>query len=191
MIATIGVLGAGQMGNGIAHVFAQHGYRVVVFDIVAAQLENALKTIRQNLERQVKKGTIPGPLVGETLERITTTRDMADLAGVDFAVEAVTEHEPLKLDIFRELDGVAKDGVVLASNTSSIPITKIASVTKRPDKVIGMHFMNPVPVMKLVEVIRGHATSDETFALAGELVAKLEKRWPSRRITPVSSSTGY
>ncbi len=175
MIATIGVLGAGQMGNGIAHVFAQHGYRVVVFDIVAAQLENALKTIRQNLERQVKKGTIPGPLVGETLERITTTRDMADLAGVDFAVEAVTEHEPLKLNIFRELDGVAKDGVVLASNTSSIPITKIASVTKRPDKVIGMHFMNPVPVMKLVEVIRGHATSDETFALAGELVAKLEK----------------
>jgi 3-hydroxybutyryl-CoA dehydrogenase len=175
MITTVGVLGAGQMGNGIAHVFAQHGYRVVVFDIVATQLENALKTIRQNLERQVKKGTIPQPLVGETLERITTTRDMADLAAVDFAVEAVTEHEPLKLNIFRELDGVVGDGVVLASNTSSIPITKIASVTKRPDKVIGMHFMNPVPVMKLVEVIRGHATSDETFALAGELVAKLEK----------------
>ena len=175
MITTVGVLGAGQMGNGIAHVFAQHGYRAVVFDIIEAQLQNALKTIRQNLERQAKKGAIPESLVGETLARIQTTREMADLAGVDFAVEAVTEHEPLKLDIFRKLDAVVQDGVVLASNTSSIPITKIASVTRRPDKVIGMHFMNPVPVMKLVEVIRGQATSDETFALAAGLVAKLEK----------------
>jgi 3-hydroxybutyryl-CoA dehydrogenase len=175
MITTIGVLGAGQMGNGVAHVFAQYGYRVVLFDIVETQLEKALKTIGQNLERQAKKGTIPETLVGEALGRIKTTRDMTDLAGVDFAVEAVTEHEPLKLDIFRKLDGVVRDGVVLASNTSSIPITKIASVTRRPDKVIGMHFMNPVPIMKLVEVIRGHATSDETFALTGELVAKLGK----------------
>ena len=175
MIATIGVLGAGQMGNGIAHVFSQHGYRVVLFDIVEPQLQKALKTIGQNLERQVKKGTIPESLVGETLGRIKTTRDMADLAGVDFAVEAVTEHEPLKLEIFRKLDGIAREGVVLASNTSSIPITKIASATRRPDKVIGMHFMNPVPIMKLVEVIRGHATSDETFALTAELVAKLGK----------------
>ena len=107
--------------------------------------------------------------------RIKATQDMADLAGVEFAIEAVTEYEPLKLDIFRKLDEVVSQGVILASNTSSIPITKIASVTKRPDKVIGMHFMNPVPVMKLVEVIRGHATSDETFALTGELVAKLGK----------------
>ena len=175
MITTVGVLGAGQMGNGIAHVFSQHGYQVVLFDIVGPQLEKALKTIRQNLERQAKKGAIPEALVGETLGRIKTTQDMADLAGVDFAVEAVTEYEPLKLDIFRKLDGVVREGVVLASNTSSIPITKIASVTRRPDKVIGMHFMNPVPVMKLVEVIRGHATSDETFALAAGLVAKLEK----------------
>ncbi len=175
MIATIGVLGAGQMGGGIAHVFSQYGYQVLLFDIVEGQLEHALKTIGKNLDRQAKKGTIPETLVGEALGRIKITQKMADLAGVDFAIEAVTENESLKLDIFRKLDGIVKEGVILASNTSSIPITKIASVTKRPDKVIGMHFMNPVPVMKLVEVIRGHATSDETFAATGDLVAKLEK----------------
>ena len=175
MIRSIGVLGAGQMGNGIAHVFAQHGYQVVMFDIAQVQLEKALATIRQNLERQAKKGALPESLVGETLGRITVTQDMNDLANVDFAVEAVTEYEPLKLEIFRKLDGIVKEGSILASNTSSIPITKIASVTGRPDKVIGMHFMNPVPIMKLVEVIRGHATSDETFALTSELVANLEK----------------
>ncbi len=175
MIKSIGVLGAGQMGNGIAHVFAQHGYQVVMFDIAQVQLEKALATIRQNLERQAKKGALPESLVGETLGRITVTQDMNDLAYVDFAVEAVTEYEPLKLEIFRKLDGIVKEGSILASNTSSIPITKIASVTGRPDKVIGMHFMNPVPVMKLVEIIRGHATSDETFALTSEMVANLEK----------------
>jgi len=163
------------MGNGIAHVFAQYGYQVVLFDIAQAQLDKAITTIAQNLERQAKKGAIPAGLVGETLERITTTQDMSGLAAVDFAVEAVTEHEPLKLDIFRKLDGIVKEGAILASNTSSIPITKIASVTGRPDKVIGMHFMNPVPVMKLVEIIRGHDTSDETFALTEKLVAQLEK----------------
>ena len=176
MIKTVGVLGAGQMGNGIAHVFSQYGYQVVLFDIAAPQLEKAVNTISQNLERQAKKGAIPEALVGVTMGRIKTTQEMADLAGVDFAVEAVTEHEPLKLEIFRKLDGIVKEGAILASNTSSIPITKIASVTKRPDKVIGMHFMNPVPVMKLVEVIRGHATSDETFDCTSELVAKLEKQ---------------
>jgi len=175
MLTEIGVLGAGQMGSGIAHVFAQYGYQVVLFDIAQAQLEKALATIRQNLERQAKKGTVPETLVEETLSRITTTGDMNGLAEVDFAVEAVTEHEPLKLEIFRKLDSIVKDGSILATNTSSIPITKIASVTKRPDKVIGMHFMNPVPVMKLVEIIRGHATSDETFACTSKLVAKLEK----------------
>ena len=175
MIKTIGVLGAGQMGNGIAHVFAQYGYRVVLFDISQAQLDKALKTIAQNLERQAKKGVIAETLVGETLGRITTAVDMNALSDVDFAVEAVTEHEPLKLEIFRKLDGIVKSGAILASNTSSIPITKIASVTGRPDKVIGMHFMNPVPLMKLVEVIRGHATSDATFTQTAELVAKLEK----------------
>lgn len=175
MITTIGVLGAGQMGNGIAHVFAQYGFQVVLFDIAQAQLEKAVKTIGQNLERQAKKGAIPEALVSETLGRITITQDMNGLADVDFAVEAVTEHESLKLEIFRKLDGIVKAGSILASNTSSIPITKIASVTSRPDKVIGMHFMNPVPVMKLVEIIRGHATSDETFAQTSELVAKVEK----------------
>ncbi len=175
MITTVGVLGAGQMGNGIAHVFAQYGYKVILFDIAQAQLEKAIKTISQNLERQAKKGAIPEALVAETIGRITATQDMNDLANVDFAVEAVTEHEPLKLEIFRKLDSIVKEGAILASNTSSIPITKIASVTGRPDKVIGMHFMNPVPIMKLVEIIRGHATSEDTFAQTSGLVAKLEK----------------
>ncbi len=175
MITTVGVLGAGQMGNGIAHCFARYGYQVVLYDIAAAQLERAVATIRQNLERQAKKGAIPETLVSETMKRIRTTQNLADLAQVDFAVEAVTENEPLKLEIFRKLDETVKGGAILASNTSSIPITRIAAVTKRPDQVIGMHFMNPVPVMKLVEVIRGHATSEETFRTTAELVAKLEK----------------
>ncbi len=175
MIKTVGVLGAGQMGNGIAHVFAQYGYDVVLYDIAELQLEKAVTTIRQNLERQAKKGVIPEALVGETVGRIMTTKNMTDLGGCEFCVEAVTEHEPLKLDIFRKLDDIVQPSATLASNTSSIPITKIAAVTKRPDKVIGMHFMNPVPVMKLVEIIRGHATSDATFRLTSELVARLEK----------------
>ncbi len=175
MIKQVGVLGAGQMGNGIAHVFAQYGTEVVLYDIGQPQLDKALATIRQNLERQAKKGTITEAQVGATLGRIRTTLAMEDLAAVDFAVEAATEREDLKLEIFRRLDAVAKPGAILASNTSSIPITKIASATRRPEKVIGMHFMNPVPLMKLVEVIRGHATSDETFAVTAELVAKLEK----------------
>ncbi|MCP3177707.1 3-hydroxybutyryl-CoA dehydrogenase [Desulfuromonas sp. KJ2020] len=175
MIKTVGVLGAGQMGNGIAHVFAQFGYEVVLYDIAQAQLDKAVATIRQNLERQAKKGAIADSLVAESLGRIRTTQKMEDLAAVDFAVEAVTENEPLKLEIFRKLDGIVKPEAFLASNTSSIPITKIAAVTGRPEKVIGMHFMNPVPVMKLVEVIRGHATSDETFEVTAALVQKLEK----------------
>ena len=175
MVKQVGVLGAGQMGNGIAHVFAQFGHEVVMYDIAAPQLEKAVATIRQNLERQAKKGAIPETLVSETMKRIKTTQNLADLAQVDFAVEAVTENEPLKLEIFRKLDETVKEGAILASNTSSIPITKIAAVTRRPDQVIGMHFMNPVPVMKLVEVIRGHATSEETFRTTAELVAKLEK----------------
>jgi 3-hydroxybutyryl-CoA dehydrogenase len=175
MIKTVGVLGAGQMGNGIAHAFAQYGHQVLLYDIGDAQLAKAQATIRQNLERQAKKGAIPESLIAETMGRITATSNMEDLAPVDFAVEAVTEHEPLKLEIFRTLDATVREGAILASNTSSIPITRLASVTRRPDKVIGMHFMNPVPVMKLVEVIRGHATSEETFRITGELVARLEK----------------
>lgn len=175
MIKTVGVLGAGQMGNGIAHVFAQFGYDVVLYDIAEAQLAKAVATIRQNLERQAKKEVIPASLVEETMGRIRTTMVMEELASVDFAVEAVTEHEPLKLEIFRKLDAIVQPASFLASNTSSIPITKIAAVTSRPEKVIGMHFMNPVPVMKLVEIIRGHATSDETFNVTAEMVARLEK----------------
>jgi 3-hydroxybutyryl-CoA dehydrogenase len=175
MVQTIGVLGAGQMGNGIAHVFAQFGHDVVLYDISAAQLEKAVATIRQNLERQAKKGVISESAVAETVGRIRVTGEMANLSAVDFAVEAVAEQEPLKLEIFRKLDETARPDIVLASNTSSIPITRIAAVTRRPDKVIGMHFMNPVPLMTLVEVIRGHATSDETFAVTAELVAGLGK----------------
>lgn len=175
MIKTVGVLGAGQMGNGIAHVFAQFGYDVIICDISDMQLNKAIAIITQNLERQVKKGTIPETLIGEIMGRIHATKEIADLVKVDFVVEAVTEHESMKLEIFRKLDEIVQPNAILASNTSSIPITKIASATRRPDKVIGMHFMNPVPLMKLVEVIRGHATSDETFAQTGELVGRLEK----------------
>jgi 3-hydroxybutyryl-CoA dehydrogenase len=148
---------------------------VILYDIAAAQLERAEATIRQNLERQAKKRNIAASLVPETLGRLRTTRNMNDLAQVDIAVEAVSEHEALKLEIFRQLDGIVKSGSILATNTSSIPITKIAAVTGRPDKVIGMHFMNPVPIMKFVEIIRGHATSDETFFATAGMVSRLEK----------------
>ncbi|WP_027389658.1 3-hydroxybutyryl-CoA dehydrogenase [Chrysiogenes arsenatis] len=172
----IGVLGAGQMGNGIAHVFAQKGFRVILFDISQEQLAKALKTIQANLERQAKKGAIESSVIPEIMGRISSTTSMADLAGVDLAIEAVTENESLKLSIFKQLDEtVTNKNAILASNTSSIPITKIASATSRPDRVIGMHFMNPVPVMALVEVIRGHATSDETFATIAEAITTLGK----------------
>jgi 3-hydroxybutyryl-CoA dehydrogenase len=163
MIKHVGVLGAGQMGGGIAHVFAQAGYEVVLFDIAPAQLEKSLKGIEKNLGRQAEKGAVDAAAIPGILGRIRSTQQMEDLSGCDIAIEAVTEREELKLDIFRKLDGIVKEGAILASNTSSIPITRIATVTKRPEKVIGMHFMNPVPVMKLVEVIRGLSTSDETF----------------------------
>lgn len=175
MVSQIAVLGAGQMGNGIAHCFAQFGYKVMLYDIAAAQLDKALATIRQNLERQVKKNTIPEALVAQTIARIKTTQSMQDLAAADFVVEAVTEQEVLKLEIFKKIDQIIKPEAVFASNTSSIPITKIAAATNRPEKVIGMHFMNPVPMMKLVEIIRGHSTSDETFVVTAALVTKLEK----------------
>lgn len=175
MINKIGVLGAGQMGSGIAHVFALSGHHVTLFDISESQLNKSLGSIRQNLERQAKKATIPESAIDETLGRITTTRDMAGLAGSDLCIEAVTENELIKLEIFAKLDEVAQPSAILASNTSSISITKIASATKRPDKVIGMHFMNPVPLMKLVEIIRGHGTSEETFATTKSLVMQLDK----------------
>jgi 3-hydroxybutyryl-CoA dehydrogenase len=175
MINEIGVLGAGQMGGGIAHVFALSGYHVTLYDIAAAQLQRALAVIRQNLERQAKKEEIQGHVVDEALARISTTREIAGLAGSDFCIEAVTENEALKLELFAQLDGIVNPSAILASNTSSIPITKLASATGRPDRVIGMHFMNPVPVMKLVEVVRGHATSDDTFDATKLLVGHLDK----------------
>ena len=175
MIKKIGVLGAGQMGSGIAHVLAVQGIEVVLFDIADEQLTRALAGIRKNLERQAAKGGLEASAIDDIVGRIRGTKVMEDLADCDMAIEAVTEKEALKLDIFRKLDAIVKEGAILASNTSSIPITRIASVTGRQDRVIGMHFMNPVPVMKLVEVIRGLATSDETFDATADLVAKLNK----------------
>jgi len=175
MIRKVGVLGAGQMGSGIAHVLAQQEIDVVLFDIAEAQLTKAVAGIEKNLERQAKKDQLDGSAIPLILGRIRTTMAMEDLADCDMAIEAVTEKETLKLDIFRKLDAILKTGAILASNTSSIPITRIAAVTSRQDKVIGMHFMNPVPVMRLVEVIRGLATSDETFNTTAALVAKLDK----------------
>jgi 3-hydroxybutyryl-CoA dehydrogenase len=175
MLKKVGVLGAGQMGSGIAHVLAQQEFAVVLFDIAEGQLPKALAGIEKNLERQAKKGLQDSAAIPAILGRIRTTRTMEDLADCDLAIEAVTEKEALKLDIFKKLDEIVKKDAILASNTSSIPITRIAAVTRRPDRVIGLHFMNPVPVMNLVEVIRGLATSDETFAEAAALVRKLGK----------------
>jgi 3-hydroxybutyryl-CoA dehydrogenase len=175
MIKKIAVLGAGQMGSGIAHVLAQQKYNVVLFDIADNQLQNALSGIGKNLERQAKKGLLDSGDIPSIVGRIRTTMTMKDLADCDLAIEAVSEKESLKLDIFKKLDKIVKPEAILASNTSSIPITRIAAVTKRPDKVIGLHFMNPVPVMKLVEVIRGLATSEKTFEVIGTLVETLGK----------------
>lgn len=175
MIKKVGVLGAGQMGSGIAHVLAVQEIEVVLFDIAEEQLTKAIAGIEKNLERQAKKGEVDSAAISAIVKRIRTTKVMEDLADCDMAIEAVTEREALKLDIFRKLDGIVKKGAILASNTSSIPITRIAAVTGRPEMVIGMHFMNPVPVMKLVEVIRGLATSEETFNATAALVAKLGK----------------
>lgn len=175
MINKVAVLGAGQMGSGIAHVLAQQEYDVVLFDIDEAQLQKALAGINKNLERQAKKGLLDSADIPEIVGRLGTTMAMEDLADCDLAIEAVTEKESLKLDIFKKLDEIVKPEAILASNTSSIPITRIAAVTKRPEKVIGMHFMNPVPVMQLVEVIRGLATNEETFGAIGSLVCRLGK----------------
>jgi 3-hydroxybutyryl-CoA dehydrogenase len=171
----IGVLGAGQMGNGIAHVFAQHGYQVRLYDIFPAQIEKALKTIEKNLGRQAQKGLIPADAAPAILARVTVAKDLSEFADCELVVEAATENEALKLDLFRKLEDAVNKDAILATNTSSISITKIAAATKRADKVIGMHFMNPVPVMQLVEVIRGLATSDATFQTVASLVEKLGK----------------
>ena len=174
-IQKVGVIGAGTMGNGIAHVFARSGYFVVLCDVEQRFLNRGLETIIKNLDREVAKNKISAEDKESALRRIDPVTDRAKLAECDFIVEAATEKFDVKAEIFRDLDRVARPGVILASNTSSISITKLAALTKRPDKVIGMHFFNPVPVMKLVEVIRGLATSAETFAAVRELAVKLEK----------------
>jgi len=172
----IAVIGSGTMGNGIAHTFAQFGYQVNLIDVSNEALERAIGTIGKNLDRQVTKGTITEADKANTLKNISNFTQIAEgVANADLIVEAATENLELKLKIFKDLDTFAKPEAILASNTSSISITKIASVTNRGDKVIGMHFMNPVPVMKLVEVIRGYATSDETTAIVMDLSTKLSK----------------
>ena len=172
----IAVIGAGTMGNGIAHVFAQFGYTVTLIDVSQAALDKALLTITKNLDRQVAKEAISASDKTSTLSNISLDTQMENgLQGVDLVVEAATENIDLKLKIFAELDRICSPEVILASNTSSISITKIASVTNRPDKVIGMHFMNPVPVMKLVEIIRGYSTSDEVTELIMATSRKLNK----------------
>ncbi|MEQ8686833.1 MAG: 3-hydroxybutyryl-CoA dehydrogenase [Imperialibacter sp.] len=172
----IAVIGSGTMGNGIAHVFALKGFKVALVDVSAAALEKAKATIAKNLDRQVSKGLISESDKETALSNITTFTETAKgVAQADLVVEAATEKMDIKLEIFRQLDQLTTPDCILASNTSSISITKIASVTSRPDKVIGMHFMNPVPVMKLVEVIRGYATSDEVTKQVLELSLTLDK----------------
>lgn len=172
----IAVIGSGTMGNGIAHTFAQFGYTVNLIDINADALQKALDTITKNLDRQVAKGTITATDKENTLSNLSIHTDLKSaVADVDIVVEAATENIDLKLKIFKDLDTYAKPDAILASNTSSISITKIAAATNRGDKIIGMHFMNPVPIMKLVEVIRGYATSDTTTNLVMELAEKLDK----------------
>ena len=162
-IKTIGVVGAGQMGNGIAQVAAHSGLQVVMSDIADAFVQKGLTTISKNLDRMAEKGKISSQKKDEIMGRIKGTVQVKEMAEVDFAVEAATENETLKLNIFKELDQICRKEIILSSNTSSISITKIASAPQRPSRVIGMHFMNPVPVMQLVEIIRGLQTSQETF----------------------------
>ena len=172
----IAVIGAGTMGNGIAHVFAQNRYEVNLIDVSKSALERALDTITKNLMRLLKKEKIDEATKEQTLKNITTFDNLEEgVNGVDFVVEAATENIDLKLKIFKDLSELTPEHVILASNTSSISITTIAAVTNRPGKIIGMHFMNPVPIMKLVEIIRGYSTTDETYQTVKNLAEKLGK----------------
>ena len=174
-IKKVGVIGAGQMGGGIAHVAALTGYDVVLMDAQEAALEKGLKTIEKNLNRQAEKEKIKADDVPATLKRIATTSTLQDMADCDIVIEAATENESIKQKIFTELDSLLKPSGIIASNTSSISITRLAAVTKRPEKFIGMHFMNPVPIMKLVEIINGIATDDATFKATKEMAEKMGK----------------
>jgi 3-hydroxybutyryl-CoA dehydrogenase len=174
-IQRVGVIGAGTMGNGIAHVFARSGFDVVLCDVEQRFLDRGLDTIGKNLDREVSKGKITAADRATALGRIRLVIDRENLADCELVIEAATERFEIKAEIFHNLDQLTRPDVILASNTSSISITKIAGLTKRPDKVIGMHFFNPVPMMKLVEVIRGLATSQDTFETVRDLAVKLEK----------------
>jgi 3-hydroxybutyryl-CoA dehydrogenase len=174
-IRQIGVVGAGTMGNGIAHVFARSGFNVVLCDVEQRFLDRALETIGKNLDREVAKGKLTAAAKAQALSLIRPVTDRGQLSDCDFVVEAATERFEIKTEIFRDLDRATRPEIILASNTSSISITKLAAQTTRPDKIVGMHFFNPVPVMKLVEVIRGLATSNETFLAVRDLSLKLEK----------------
>jgi 3-hydroxybutyryl-CoA dehydrogenase len=174
-IKNISVIGAGTMGNGIAHVFAQYGYNVILIDVKQDFLDKAVATITKNLGRMVEKEKITEDQKNSTLSNIKTSVSLEDVKDSDLVVEAASENFEIKKNIFQTLDTHCKEGAILATNTSSISITEIAAVTKRPDKVIGMHFMNPVPVMKLIEIIRGLATSQETYDTIKELSEKIDK----------------
>ncbi len=174
-IQKVAVLGAGTMGNGIAHVFAKYGWEVILRDVEQSFLNRAMDTIAKNLDREISKGKVKAEDRASILGRIHPTVALENLAGVQFVVEAVPENFDLKARVWKEVERVCPPQAIFASNTSSISITKLAAQTSRPDRFVGMHFMNPVPVMVLVEVIRGMATSEETFALTMELVKKLEK----------------
>lgn len=176
MISNVSVIGAGTMGNGIAHVFAQSGFKVNLIDVNASQLEKALQTISKNLDRQVAKGSLTEDQKNQALANITKVNDVSDgVVNAQLVVEAATENVDLKLEIFKAIDAAAPAGCILATNTSSISISTIAAVTRRPDHVIGMHFMNPVPVMKLVEIINGYHTSKEVTDKIVELSKQLGK----------------
>jgi 3-hydroxybutyryl-CoA dehydrogenase len=174
-IKTIAVLGSGTMGNGIAHVFARAGYKVLLRDVEQRFLDRAIDTISKNLDREVKKGKLPEGEKGSVLARIVPVTDMSTISNADFLVEAVPEKLDIKRHALTEADRLLRDDVIIASNTSSIAMTALAAMTKRPDRFVGMHFMNPVPVMALVEVIRALQTSDATFNLTMELSKKLGK----------------
>ncbi|MBL4602639.1 MAG: 3-hydroxybutyryl-CoA dehydrogenase [Emcibacteraceae bacterium] len=175
MIKKVGVIGAGQMGNGICHVFATAGYTVLLSDISRDALDKAVLIIGKNMQRQVVKEIITDEQAKSALSRIETTVGLADFSSVDLAIEAATENEDIKKSIFKELSTIMKPEAIMATNTSSISVTRLASVTDRPEKFIGVHFMNPVPLMKLVEIIRGIATNDETFTAIENTIKKLGK----------------
>jgi 3-hydroxybutyryl-CoA dehydrogenase len=174
-IRKVGVIGAGTMGNGIAHVFAKGGYEVALYDVEQRFLERGVQTITKNLDRELAKSRITAEQKEAALQRIRPATNRDNLADCDFVVEAATEKFEIKAQLFRDLDRICRPEVILSSNTSSISITKLAALTQRSEKVIGMHFFNPVPVMKLVEVIRGLATTNESFETVRDLAIKLEK----------------